>query len=118
MIGSFKRTLRRPRPRGRRIEPNEPAIDSGEDIRFPKRVGIAFQRGSFLAGAVHTGVVQALTEMRVFDSEYQPVAFSGTSAGGLVAAVCWEATLAGNFYAAKDVLKKLWQVEVSPTEYV
>lgn len=51
-------------------------------------VGLAFQGGSFLAGAIATGVVEGLLGRRAFD-RYDINAFSGTSAGALVAAVCW-----------------------------
>lgn len=53
-----------------------------------RRVGLAFQGGSFLAGAIATGVVEGLLARRAFDT-YDIKAFSGTSAGALVAAVCW-----------------------------
>lgn len=72
----------------------------------PKRIGLAFQGGSFLAGAVHTGVVRALVEQGLFDARFH--AFSGTSAGAIVATVCWSLALENKLDSAKDVLKDLW----------
>jgi NTE family protein len=51
-----------------------------------QKLGLAFQGGSFLAGAIGTGVVAALVRAGEFD---RATAFSGTSAGALVAAMCW-----------------------------
>jgi NTE family protein len=73
-----------------------------------KRVGLAFQGGSFLAGAVHTGVVRALIKQRVFAENYELQAFSGTSAGALVAAVCWSLALESRFEQADEILTKFW----------
>jgi len=53
-----------------------------------RRVGLAFQGGCFLSGAVAAGVVRALVEENAFKT-YDFRLFSGTSAGGLVAAACW-----------------------------
>lgn len=53
-----------------------------------RSIGIAFQGGSFLAGAVETGVVSAFAKQKIFDRR-KIRAFSGTSAGALVAAHCW-----------------------------
>jgi len=50
------------------------------------KLGLAFQGGSFLAGAIATGVVTALLREGEF---HRATAFSGTSAGALVAALCW-----------------------------
>jgi hypothetical protein len=58
------------------------------------KIGLAFQGGSFLAGAIATGVVAGLVEKRAFD-KYDISAFSGTSAGALAAAVCWRNALEG-----------------------
>jgi predicted acylesterase/phospholipase RssA len=58
------------------------------------KIGLAFQGGSFLAGAIATGVVAGLVEKRAF-KEYDISAFSGTSAGALAAAVCWRNALEG-----------------------
>lgn len=80
----------------------------------PTRVGVAFQGGSFLAGAVDTGVVRALTHKGVFET-YDVCAFSGTSAGALVAAVCWSSALEGRIADAQDVLEKLWLHNASGT---
>lgn len=78
------------------------------------RVGVAFQGGSFLAGAVDTGVVRALTQKGVFEA-YNVCAFAGTSAGALVAAVCWSSALEGRIADAQDVLEKLWLHNASGT---
>lgn len=53
----------------------------------PEKIGLAFQGGCFLAGALSTGVVKALIDSQFFGSV---TAFSGTSAGALVAAMCWK----------------------------
>ena len=57
-----------------------------------RKLGLAFQGGSFLAGAITTGVVRALVERGEFEDAK---AFSGTSAGALVAAMCWGHKLRG-----------------------
>jgi NTE family protein len=75
---------------------------------------VAFQGGSFLAGAVDTGVVRALTHEGVFET-HDVCAFSGTSAGALVAAVCWSSALEGRIGDAQDVLEKLWLHNASGT---
>lgn len=77
-----------------------------------KKVGIAFQGGSFLAGALSAGVVRALVRKRVFE-EYDIVAFSGTSAGALVAAVCWQYALDDCIESAPDALEKQWLYNTS-----
>jgi NTE family protein len=106
---------------GGQQRPLVPEMETELESKGPKRVGIAFQGGSFLAGSVHTGVVQALTDRRVFEPfqgqppGYQLCACTGTSAGALVAAVCWEALLRGDFPRAKGVLKKLWLHNASGT---
>lgn len=77
------------------------------------KVGIAFQGGSFLAGAMCAGVVRGLVENGAFD-KYDIQAFSGTSAGALVAAVCWEHTLDGKINDAPAILEKQWLRFASP----
>ena len=52
-----------------------------------QKIGLALQGGSFLAGAIATGVVAGLLEKRAFEN-HDITAFSGTSAGALAAAVC------------------------------
>ena len=79
-----------------------------------QRIGLAFQGGSFLAGAIGAGVVSGLVEARAFD-RYDFRAFSGTSAGALVAAVCWRHALGNNratlqqcMAQAPDELRAQW----------
>lgn len=71
----------------------------------PERIGLGFQGGSFLAGALSTGVVKALIERQIFD---RIGAFSGTSAGALVAAMCWKHQLAGTVNELPEQLKQQW----------
>lgn len=98
-------TMERPAP----TEKAATAKDSG-----PKpKIGIAFQGGSFLAGAINAGVVRGLAEKQAFET-YDVQAFSGTSAGALVAAVCWECALHGKLSEAPDVLEELWLHNASP----
>lgn len=52
------------------------------------RVGLAFQGGGFAAGALGAGVVKGLVDKKAFD-KFDIIAFSGTSAGALIAAACW-----------------------------
>ena len=72
-----------------------------------KRVGLAFQGGGFPAGAVGAGVVKYLVENKAFD-EYDIDVFSGTSAGALVASVCWGHKLKGTIEKAPGILEKQW----------
>ncbi len=73
------------------------------------RVGIAFQGGGFPAGAIGAGVVKRLVEKQAF-SKYDIVAFSGTSAGAMVACVCWGCMLKGNnaILDAPKILRDQW----------
>lgn len=71
------------------------------------RVGLAFQGGGFPAGALGAGVVKRLVEEGAFD-KYDIDVFSGTSAGALVAAVCWRHKLEGTISEAPETLEKLW----------
>ena len=71
------------------------------------KVGIAFQGGGFPAGAVHAGVVKYLVEHKAFD-KYNINVFSGTSAGALVASVCWGHKLKGTIEEAPKTLEKQW----------
>jgi NTE family protein len=72
-----------------------------------KRVGLAFQGGGFPAGAIGAGVVKRLVEAGAF-KEYDIDVFSGTSAGALVAAVCWGHQLKGEIEKAPETLEKQW----------
>jgi NTE family protein len=72
-----------------------------------KRVGIAFQGGGFPAGAVGAGVVKYLVNHGAFD-KYNIDVFSGTSAGALVASVCWGYKLRGAIEEAPATLEKQW----------
>ncbi|CCG40761.1 patatin-like phospholipase family protein [Magnetospirillum molischianum] len=78
-----------------------------ETKRIP--IGIAFQGGSFTAGAVATGVVTAFVKAKICN-KYDVRAFSGTSAGALVAAICWDCAMAGpeGMKAAPEKLKTFW----------
>ena len=64
-----------------------------------KRVALAFQGGGFPAGAVGAGVVTYLVEKGAFQT-YDIDVFSGTSAGALVASVCWGHKLRGTITEA------------------
>jgi NTE family protein len=72
-----------------------------------KRVALAFQGGGFPAGAIGTGVVKYLVEKGAFDRHDIDV-FSGTSAGALIASVCWGLKLRGSMATAPQVLEKQW----------
>jgi NTE family protein len=72
-----------------------------------KRVAIAFQGGGFPAGAMGAGVVKYLVEKGAFEANDIDV-FSGTSAGALVASVCWGNTLQGTIAEAPQILEKQW----------
>lgn len=83
----------------------EPAPESQKK----RRVAIAFQGGVFPAGAMHAGVVKYLVEAGAFDDpEYDIDAFSGTSAGALVASVCWGHKMRGTMKQAPEVLEDQW----------
>jgi len=80
------------------------------------RVGLAFQGGSFLGGAVATGTLAALVDEKMFEKHGVQV-FSGTSAGAIVAAVCWCYATKGAINGLKPqdamapvppLLRKLW----------
>jgi NTE family protein len=72
------------------------------------RVAIAFQGGGFPAGAIGAGVVNYLVEKGAFN-EYDIDVFSGTSAGALVASVCWGHKLRGTIEEAPKTLEKQWR---------
>ena len=72
-----------------------------------KRVGIAFQGGGFPAGAIGTGVIKSLVRKGAFTT-YDIDVFSGTSAGALVATVCWGHKLKGTIEEAPRILEKQW----------
>lgn len=72
-----------------------------------KRVGLAFQGGGFPAGAIGAGVVKCLVENGAFN-KFEIDVFSGTSAGALVASVCWGHTLTGTIEQAPQTLEKQW----------
>lgn len=72
-----------------------------------KRVGLAFQGGGFPAGAIGAGVVKYLVEKGAFD-KYDIDVFSGTSAGALVASVCWGHKLKGTIEESPKILEKQW----------
>ena len=61
-----------------------------------KKVALAFEGGGFPAGAFGAGAIKGLVEKGLFgafpgapETQYDIVAFSGTSAGALLAALCW-----------------------------
>lgn len=70
-----------------------------------KSVGLAFQGGCFFAGAISAGVVRALVDRKSFDNIN---AFSGTSAGALVAAMCWGHKLQGTTPDLPADLRRQW----------
>lgn len=70
-------------------------------------VGLAFQGGVFLGGAIATGVVHALLDRKVFDT-YNINAFSGTSSGALVAAMCWQHKLCNDLPNLPKDLQRQW----------
>ena len=70
-----------------------------------RKLGLAFQGGSFLAGAIATGVVTALVEKGELQ---RATAFSGTSAGALVAAMCWGHKLRGITEELPAHLRSQW----------
>lgn len=85
-----------------------------------KNIGLAFQGGCFLAGAIAQGVVHALVDKKVFDN-CNINAFSGTSAGALVAAMCWKHKLLNDVASLPDELQKQWLENANgfiPTEEV
>lgn len=71
------------------------------------KIGIAFQGGGFPAGAIGAGVVKYLVESGAFN-KYDIDVFSGTSAGALVASVCWGHKLKGTIEEAPEILEKQW----------
>jgi NTE family protein len=76
-------------------------------MKTAENVGLAFQGGCFLAGAISTGVVHALVDRKAFDT-FNINAFSGTSAGALVAAMCWKHKLLNDLPSLPDDLQKQW----------
>jgi NTE family protein len=79
----------------------------GNNMVDNKRVAIAFQGGGFPAGAIGAGVVKYLVEKKAFD-KYNIDVFSGTSAGALVASVCWGHKLRGTIEDAPKTLEEQW----------
>jgi NTE family protein len=75
--------------------------------RTKDRVALAIQGGGFPAGAFAAGVVKGLVEKGAFE-EYDVCAFSGTSAGALVAAVCWGNKLQGTVDQIPAALEYQW----------
>lgn len=78
-----------------------------ETTNAKKRIGLAFQGGVIPAGSFAAGVVGALVDTGAFDS-HDVVAFSGTSAGALVASVCWGYSLEGRIGELSEVLRQQW----------
>jgi NTE family protein len=72
-----------------------------------KRVALAFQGGGFPAGALGAGVVRYLVEKGAF-SFHDIDVFSGTSAGAMVASVCWAQKLKGRIEDAPETLERQW----------
>ncbi|TVR84158.1 MAG: hypothetical protein EA405_02250 [Rhodospirillales bacterium] len=73
------------------------------------RVGLAIQGGGFPAGAFAAGVMKGLVERGAFnDARYDICAFSGTSAGALVATVCWGHRLNGTTDQISADLERQW----------
>lgn len=78
------------------------------------RIGLAFQGGSFLAGAVGAGVVRHFVEHGIFRN-YRVAAYSGTSAGALLATLCWDLALRNDIEAAPEILKEFWLYNANGT---
>lgn len=83
---------------------------SAEDTR--PRVGLAIQGGVIPAGAFAAGVIGGLIKERAF-AKYNICAFSGTSSGALIAALCWSHCVRnGEFEMASTelvaALEKMW----------
>ncbi|HEX6292123.1 MAG TPA: patatin-like phospholipase family protein [Herpetosiphonaceae bacterium] len=76
-------------------------------MKHKPRVGIAFQGGGFPAGAIGAGVVRYLVERGAFRT-YDVAVLSGTSAGALVATVCWGHLLKDTIEDAPQTLEKQW----------
>lgn len=84
------------------------AAGSAGSPSIPKRrIGLALQGGVIPAGAFASGVVAALVEMGAF-AMHEFVAFSGTSAGALVAAMCWGHALEDRIAQLPGALEQQW----------
>jgi predicted acylesterase/phospholipase RssA len=76
-----------------------PRLAARNNGQTKTKVALAFQGGGFPAGATGAGVIRGLVEKGAFGAydgaegepgrNYEIVGFSGTSAGALLAAVCW-----------------------------
>lgn len=71
------------------------------------RVGIAVQGGVIPAGAFAAGVLKGLVDAGAFEKR-EICAFSGTSAGAAIAAVCWGHTLMETPDKIGEDLEKQW----------
>lgn len=71
------------------------------------RVGLAIQGGVVPAGAFAAGVLKGLVEKGAFD-QHNICAFSGTSAGAVIATLCWGHTLNGSIDKLGDDLTRQW----------
>ena len=80
---------------------------AGSPTPAKRRIGLALQGGVIPAGAFASGVVAALVEMGAF-AMHEFVAFSGTSAGALVAAMCWGHALEGRIAQLPGALERQW----------
>ena len=75
------------------------------------RVGVAIQGGVVPAGAFAAGVLNGLLDRKAFEhQQYDICAFSGTSAGGAIATLCWSHMRHGkrNIDGLGDDLIKQW----------
>jgi NTE family protein len=79
-----------------------------------KKVGLAIQGGGFPAGAFAAGVIKELVNNGAFD-HHDICAFSGTSAGALIAAVCWVNRLNNTVERIPEDLDRQWQYFTFPS---
>lgn len=71
------------------------------------KVGLAFQGGVIPAGSFEAGVVKALVDYGAFE-RYEFCAFSGTSAGAVVASTCWGHAMEGTIKDLPDAVRQQW----------
>jgi predicted acylesterase/phospholipase RssA len=84
-----------------------PSAKQSTNTTPPTPVGLAIQGGVIPAGAFAAGVLKGLVEAGAFE-KYDIRAFSGTSAGAVVAAVCWGHRLMKSTDEIPKDLEKQW----------
>src|SRR5512147_1715017 len=80
------------------------SASSDESGKRKTRVGLAIQGGVVPAGAFAAGVLNGLVDKEAFE-KYHICAFSGTSAGAVIATLCWGHMLKGTIDKEKDGLR-------------